>query len=259
MGIDATPGALAAHLREQHDRLRERINAGQTAIAQEMSPLGRVRSSSAMHAGVRMLDETLSSYFDFALESAPKWIGTSLPEEIVRELFASELREVLYELTIPRAAYRPHPPEVAFLEPLREKLDERLDAFAARPLTTGNTDQAPKIEVRKASSVAEAIRSAQETEEQTSSIVQLTTGEIEAALERLSTIMADLQEGVLEIRLEPDLQTIRSQLKKEDPNVVILQEAGKSVEAILKSSVCWDQTPGLRHALGALTVSLGII
>ncbi len=258
MRRDATETELAAHLREQHQRLLKRIAAGQTAIAREMAPLSNIRSCSAMHEGLKMLDEMLSGYFDFALESAPGWISPSLPEETVKKLYASELREVLYRVAVPKAAYRPRPPNDDSLEPLRNKIDERLRAFDAIRLSIGGTHPRLNFELMTRS-VLEADKNAVLKDDQANPVVRLTSREIEAALERFSAIMLELNDAGLEIRLEPDLQTIRCQLEKEDPNIVILQEAGKSIETASKSLDEWSRSPVLRHASGALSISLGII
>jgi hypothetical protein len=247
---------LEAHLRAQHEKLRDKIAAGQRSIANEMAAFSGIRSQAAMHAGLRMLNDILLNYFDTSVESAPSWIGPTLPENEVKLLYASELREVLYELAAPKAAYKPHPPSWEALEPLRQTLELRLANFLQRPLEVAEVGSS--VEFRFEIDGTDANQDDDGASVVGNSIC-LYKGEILSAIDRLLPIVAASDDATLAVLVEPDLRTVRVQLEKIEPNIVILHEAGRSVAKSLRSSSKWDHTPSLQHACKTLSIALGII
>jgi hypothetical protein len=77
-------------------------------------------------------------------------------------------------------------------------------------------------------------------------------GRVEASLADAAILSTDRE------KFEPDLATVRAQLKKSTLSQAILGEAGKSLRSISESITAGALTPGALAALSALRAALGV-
>ncbi len=85
----------------------------------------------------------------------------------------------------------------------------------------------------------------------------LNISEIREALQKVQEELANVPQAV-RAKLEPELETVMAQLKKETPSHSILRETGTTIRAIIEGIAGNILTPSFVAAVSALRAALGM-
>jgi hypothetical protein len=144
------------------------------------------------------------------------------------------------------------------------RMDQRL-AFKLRHFDNGLLDpsepDAPPIvknsiaiDTMYGGAVQQGTRSSNQTVTTTFNV-----NEVGAVLDALEVALRGVSiEGDAQAELKAELETMRAQLKKPNPSMVILQEAGKSLKKIVEDAAIAAASPVVQGLLLSLMAALGI-
>lgn len=263
---DASPQDFKDFLNHRFKELSVSAAQAREKNLAAMGKRGLSNSGAAILSGVQNLEEVLRSHVAEIIEITADWSGANLQMPEAREIAVAHLQQVVDELAIPPYAFRHGSAKIndsqrealeQMVGTVRSNIGVQIRAFALG-VGSRKSREDRAIYVVNADTIIGGVQQGNGQASQ-STVVTLTSKEISAALDRLENSIPN--EEIRRVA-EPDIQTIKSQLQKLEPNPTILQEAGKSLRTIIEGAVGGAAggvaTPGLLHALGAFSAILGI-
>lgn len=257
MNSAATEHDLDEYLQQTKLDIVQKLIAGQTAIISKMARQHMVRSSTGVLQGAQKLEEILSEALASEFDNAFNWVGPYLPENVVRAKFAEFGRQMCEEAITPSRIYRSHPVGAGTVETLKNSMLSRVRKFELAANGNNRSFPGATYNIIKATSIVGGIQQGQGHLKQENTVT-LSTGEIQSAIDRLRSVLEQFGPDDLLPKVDDDLRTIEAQLRKEQPNVTIVQEAGKSVRTIMEGAVGGMLSQPLAHALANVAVALGL-
>lgn len=249
--------------------LIDELNGARAQVQSNASSSGTLNSGGTLKLGLAAMDRTLSGYLSDTMALADRWSGPALPIDRVREMIVVHLSSVIDEFATAEAAIkvgtRP-PPESAVraMHGLALQVRKKLQ-IALREFELG-ADRDRSAPIHSVTNIVHAGHIFGGVQQAGGDAIQVNAVNLsaEAIGESLELLLSHLTEASPELlaEIEPDASTIRSQLKKEIPNGVIVQESGRTIRAVLEGAVGGAlggaMTPGLMQALTAFAATIGI-
>lgn len=257
MASAATESDLLEYIEQRRTEISHRLARGNAEVSAQMAKRGTLRSSMGVRAGIEKVEAIVSTFLDEEFSSAAHWVGPALSEAIVRARLAEFGRDICETMITPRQIYKHHDVNQSTTDSLKQVLLAKVRKFELAVERAPQTMPGTTFNIIKADSIVGGIQQGQGnlTQENT---VTLSTGEIQSAIDRLRSVLQQTGQDSLLKEVDDDLQTIEVQLRKETPNVTIIQEAGKSVRTIMEGAVGGMLSQPLAHALANVAVALGL-
>lgn len=257
---DAQPSDFHDHLVQQKIEVREAVTAAQEAVLAEMSRSGSLRSGAGIRYGVRMLSLALQNHITGLIDEFHGWIGPNLPEQEARLMLTGHFRAIVGELVQREFAYRIYAlgqdaSGEAFdhlLEDVRGRLLSRVRAFE---LGANRKPDARSI-VNNTLNATAIHGPVQQGGDGASQVAMLTISVIDVA-EALGRFQEALPDD-LRVEAGPDIETIRQQIRKREPNTTIVQEAGKSLRTVMEGAAGGALGNAVVPAWTALATLIGL-
>lgn len=264
---DALEPDLIQYLEVRRSELETSLHSSRNQVLANASMKGTVQSGGTLQAGVAAMEGVFRDYIIDLAGVIDRWVGEHLPEARVREIVADHLRRSVEDLaTADTACGAPGrgirgsalnainglvgQTKTRMLTRIREF---ELGADRAKP-------GAPSIvNIVHANNIIGGVVQAGGDAMQANT-VQLSAEAIGASLNHLLELVAATAPD-LKAQIEPDAATIRAQLTKAEPSSTIVQEAGRTIRAVVEGAaggaVGAVMTPGLVQALAAFSAAIG--
>jgi len=242
------------------------------AILAEMSKRGVARSGATFFAQIRALDELSLGHLAQVRTMIGDWAGASgLGLPALRTAAVHHLRDFIPSFLNPAfvsvGQYKPEGGALAAVEgqlaEAAQKAEARIKEIelgvgfgTPRELAAGSV-----FNIIHAQSVTGGIQQGTHNSQQ-DNVITLTTTEVDTAIERLEAVLLANGYGDQLAEVKPDLDTMKAQLRKPEPNSNILREAGRSVRTVVEGAVGGAignaASPAVIHALGVFGAALGL-
>ncbi|MEO0690481.1 MAG: hypothetical protein AAFY51_09315 [Pseudomonadota bacterium] len=253
------------HLAEFFKETEKKVVDGREQNLAEFGGKRLLHSGAAIKGGAASLERVIYEAIDTLAEEIPHWVGEGLSDTDARQETGAFLNDLVEKLASPENAYRVGTRAMGTesvadaLDDLVTQTKEKLKA-KVRKIELGVGPPEPKaqtVNTINADLIQGAIQQAGANSSQIANS-SFSKTELSAAIDLL---MRAIEDQDLKAAVSPDIDTIRAQLTKPEPNGNIIQEAGKSVRTIVEGAIGGAAGSGLANALPsaiqAFTSALG--
>ena len=253
---------LDASLRQRSHNLRLKLTAVKSEILAKHSAAGRLRSGATLQALAEAFDIHLINFCQDAFAHIHSWYSVEgLDEPALRSTASDYLRQIVATL--------PEPDYVSYGGALQGSAADAIEKLVNDTRAKANVEirnfeigvgklSAPGSQtyVVNAHAITGGVQQGTVGSTQ-SNIVEISVGDVNQALERLVTELAATGRGEVVQSIQADVETLRAQLSKPEPNRTILREAASSVKNVIEGAlggvISTAMTPQFAQAL--LTLS----
>lgn len=263
----ATADQFRSYLDHKRTELDVQIDRARSAALARASGFGTPLGSAAYKMCANAARETMEEYLSVAADMIQRWHGPSLPEHDARSIVVQHLHAAIDEIMRPEIVFdmgnRRQESEIAAFE---QELTAMKRSLQARLLEIGvGADRAPPIPAGSVVNIVHAgnIGSLQQAGDHSHQKlkVSLSAEAITSSLKLLTAHLRDASPETLS-KIEEHVAAIEEQLAKPEPDAGIVQEAGRSIRAVVEgalgNAIGTMMMPGVGQALRALGAVLGL-
>ena len=251
-----------ASLRQRARTFQQKLAADKSAILAKHSAAGRLRSGATLKAIAEAFEMNLLEFCKDTFAHTQSWRSVEgLDEKTLRSWTSKFLREVM--ATVPEPNY------VSYGGPLKESADDAVetlvDGSKAKAnveiqnfeLGVGNPSAATSPNyVVNAHTIIGGVQQGTVGSTQ-SNVVEISVIDVTQALQQIVTELAATGRGDVAHAIQADVETLKVQLAKPEPNRTILREAAGSVKSVIEGAlggiIGTAMTPQFNQALATVS------